>query len=106
MHWWILLVAGIFEVISAVCFKYTVGFTKLWPSVFAILTAIVSVYLLAQAMRTLPMGTGYAVWTGIGGAGTAVVGIFLFGESAALARMIFIGLIVAGIVGLKFSSGH
>jgi quaternary ammonium compound-resistance protein SugE len=103
MDWILLLVAGLFEIAWATGLKFTEGFTKLWPSVATILAMIASMVLLSQALKTIPVGTGYAVWTGIGAAGTAVVGILLFSESAALPRLVCIGAIVAGIVGLKFN---
>jgi quaternary ammonium compound-resistance protein SugE len=103
MDWILLLVAGLFEIAWATGLKFTEGFTKLWPSVATILAMIASMVLLSQALKTIPVGTGYAVWTGIGAAGTAVVGILLFSESAALPRLVCIGAIVAGIVGLKFT---
>lgn len=99
--WIILLVAGICEVAWAVGLKYTEGFSRLWPSVATVLAMIVSVVLLGWALRTLPLGTAYAVWTGIGAVGTAILGMVLFGESREVARLVCIGLIVAGIVGLK-----
>jgi quaternary ammonium compound-resistance protein SugE len=101
MAWMLLLVAGVFEVAWAIGLKYTEGFTRPWPSVATLAAMIVSVVLLALAMRTLPVGTSYAVWTGIGAVGTVVLGIVLFGEPATLARLACIGLILAGIVGLK-----
>jgi len=104
MDWILLFVAGIFEIVWASGLKFTEGFTKLWPSVATILAMIASMFLLAQALKTIPVGTGYAVWTGIGAAGTALVGIVLFSESAALPRLVCIGLIVIGILGLKVTS--
>ncbi|MBK6806177.1 MAG: quaternary ammonium compound efflux SMR transporter SugE [Betaproteobacteria bacterium] len=101
MAWIVLVVAGVFEVAWAIGLKYTDGFTRLWPSVGTAAAMIVSVVLLAWAMRTLPVGTAYAVWTGIGAVGTVILGIALFGEAATLARLACVGLIVAGIVGLK-----
>lgn len=101
MAWTTLIIAGLFEIAWAIGLKYTAGFTRLWPSVGTILAMIVSVYLLALAVRTLPIGTGYAVWTGIGAAGTAILGIALLGEAATAARLACIGLIIAGIIGLK-----
>ncbi|MGB5626352.1 MAG: multidrug efflux SMR transporter, partial [Woeseiaceae bacterium] len=88
----------------AVGLKYTDGFSKLWPSVFTLVTMAFSLYFLAQALRTIPLGTGYAVWTGIGAAGTAILGVILFAESAQLVRLLCIALIIGGIVGLKLSS--
>ncbi len=106
MAWLLLLVAGVFEVAWAIGLKYTEGFSRLWPSVLTIAAMGVSVVLLALALKSIPVGTGYAVWTGIGAVGTAVLGIVLFGESASAARIACIGLIVAGIVGLKIVSGE
>jgi quaternary ammonium compound-resistance protein SugE len=94
----------VFEIIWATGLKYTDGFTRLWPSMGTLAAMAVSMILLAQALRTIPVGTGYAVWTGIGAAGTAIIGIVLFGESRQALRLLCIGFIVAGIVGLKFSS--
>lgn len=104
MDWLLLMIAGIFEVVWATGLKYTEGFTRLWPSLGTLCAMAVSMVLLAQALRTIPVGTGYAVWTGIGAAGTAIMGIVLFGESRQALRLLCIGLIVAGILGLKFSS--
>ena len=104
MPWLILFVAGLFEVGWAIGLKYTHGFTRLWPSVFTVMAMAVSLFLLAQALRTLPIGTAYAIWTGIGAVGTAVLGIVLFSEPATAMRLGCIGLIVTGIVGLKFAS--
>jgi quaternary ammonium compound-resistance protein SugE len=101
MAWIYLIVAGLFEVGWAVGLKYTEGFTRLWPSVLTGLSMIISLGLLGLALKTLPVGTGYAVWTGVGTVGTAILGIALFGEPATAARLAAIGLIVAGIVGLK-----
>jgi quaternary ammonium compound-resistance protein SugE len=101
MSWIYLAVAGVFEIIWAIGLKYTEGFTRLVPSVITIAAMIASVWLLAIALRTIPVGTGYAVWTGIGAVGTAILGIVLFAEPATAARLACIGLIVAGIVGLK-----
>jgi quaternary ammonium compound-resistance protein SugE len=99
--WAILVVAGLLEIGWAIGLKYAEGFTRLWPSVMTIGAMIVSMYLLALAARTLPIGTAYAVWTGIGTVGAAALGIVLFSESADWKRMLCILLIVAGIVGLK-----
>ena len=104
MAWLYLLVAGLMEIAWAVGLKYTEGFTRLWPSVWTAVALVLSMILLAAAVRTLPLGTAYAVWTGIGAVGTAALGIFLFGESASPARLACIGLIVAGLVGLKLTS--
>jgi quaternary ammonium compound-resistance protein SugE len=99
--WVLLFVAGLFEIGWAIGLKYTDGFTRLWPTTWTVLAMVASVVLLALAVRTLPIGTAYAVWTGIGAAGTVILGIVLFAEPATLARLFFVGLIVAGIAGLK-----
>lgn len=104
MAWFLLIAAGIAEMGWAVGLKYTEGFTRLWPSLATAAAMIVSLWLLGLALKTLPLGTAYAIWTGIGTVGTAILGIILFGESAALLRLGSIGLIVAGIVGLKLVS--
>jgi quaternary ammonium compound-resistance protein SugE len=101
MAWIYLVVAGLFEVGWAIGLKYTEGFTRLWPSLWTGASMALSLFLLAQALRTLPVGTGYAVWTGIGSLGTAVLGILLLGESRDALRLLCLALIVAGIVGLK-----
>ena len=101
MSWVILVVAGLFEIAWAVGLKYTNGFTRLWPSVFTAVSLVLSMALLGLALRRLPLGTAYAVWTGIGTVGTALLGIWLFREPATVLRLVCIGLIVAGIVGLK-----
>jgi|SRR6476619_2583826 quaternary ammonium compound-resistance protein SugE len=104
MDWIILSVAGVFEIVWAAGLKFTEGFTRLWPSLGTVVAMAISMALLAQALKTIPVGTGYAVWTGIGAAGTAIVGMILFDESRNVIRIICIGLIIAGILGLKFSS--
>jgi quaternary ammonium compound-resistance protein SugE len=104
MAWVVLFVAGVFEVGWAVCLKYTEGFTRLWPSVGFAAFMLASVYLLAVALKSLPLGTAYAIWTGIGAIGTVIFGILVFGESADPRRILCASLIVAGIVGLKLSS--
>jgi len=104
MAWGVLLIAGLLEVGWAIGLKYTEGFTRLWPSVGTALSMVLSVVLLGWAMRSLPVGTAYAVWTGIGAVGTVILGIFLFHEPANAARLICVGLIVAGILGLKLTS--
>jgi quaternary ammonium compound-resistance protein SugE len=101
MAWTMLFVAGLLEIGWAIGLKYTDGFTRLTPSVLTIVSMIASVALLGLALKTLPVGTAYAVWTGIGTVGTALLGIALLGEPATVLRLICIGLIVAGIVGLK-----
>ena len=104
LAWTVLFVAGLFEVGWAIGLKYTDGFTRLWPSLWTLASMALSVVLLAYALRSLPVGTGYAVWTGIGSIGTALLGIYLFSEPATAARLACIGLIVAGILGLKLAS--
>ena len=101
MAWAMLFVAGLLEIGWAIGLKYTDGFTKLTPSVLTIVSMIASVILLGLSLKTLPVGTAYAVWTGIGTVGTALLGIWLLGEPAAVVRLVCIGLIVAGIIGLK-----
>ncbi|EPR1089958.1 quaternary ammonium compound efflux SMR transporter SugE [Serratia marcescens] len=104
MAWIILLIAGLLEVVWAIGLKYTHGFTRLTPSIITIAAMVVSMFLLANAMKTLPAGTAYAVWTGIGAVGAAIMGMVLLGESTNIARIISLCLIVVGILGLKFSS--
>ena len=104
MTWLVLLVAGLLEVAWAIGLKYTEGFTRFWPTVGTVAAMVASVGLLGLAMRTLPVDTAYAVWTGIGAVGTVVLGIVLFGEPATMARLACAGLIVAGIVGLKLTA--
>jgi quaternary ammonium compound-resistance protein SugE len=104
MNWIILVVAGLFEVGWAIGLKYTDGFTKLWPSVGTVLAMVASVVLLGVAMKTLPVGTAYAVWVGIGAVGTAILGIVLLGDAANAGRIVSLVLIVAGVVGLKLAT--
>ena len=104
MAWLILVLAGLFEVGWAIGLKYTEGFTRLWPTLGTVAAMVISIILLGLALKSLPVGTAYAVWTGIGTVGTAVLGIILLGESAAAMRLVCIGLIVAGIVGLKLAT--
>ena len=104
MPWMLVFVAGLFEIGWAIGLKYTHGFTRLWPSVGTALSMLVSVVLLGLAMRDLPVGTAYAVWTGIGAVGTVILGIALFNDPANAARLVCVGLIVAGILGLKLTS--
>jgi quaternary ammonium compound-resistance protein SugE len=104
MAWINLVIAGLLEISWAIGLKYTEGFTKFLPSAFTIAAMTASFYFLSQALKTIPVGTGYAVWTGIGASGTAILGIILFSESAALPRLACIVLIVAGIIGLKLTS--
>jgi quaternary ammonium compound-resistance protein SugE len=103
-YWTLLLIAGVLEVGWAVGLKYAAGFTRLWPSLATLAAMAASMYLLALAARGLPIGTAYAVWTGIGAVGTALVGMILFGESREWLRLVCIGLIVSGVLGLKFVS--
>lgn len=103
MSWFILFVAGLFEVAWAVGLKYTEGFTRLWPSLLTALAMFASIGLLGLAMKNLPLGTAYAIWTGVGAIGTVIIGILLFGESIAPLRLLSILLILCGLVGLKLS---
>lgn len=102
MGWVILIIAGFFEVVWAVGLKHTEGFTKLWPSVITIVAMSISFAGLSYALKTIPMGNAYAVWTGIGAVGVAIIGIVWFNESADVKRIICISFIVLGIIGLKF----
>ena len=104
MSWTILFLAGIFEIFWAVGLKYSDGFTKLFPTIFTIVTMFICFYLLSLALKALPIGTAYAVWVGIGTVGTVIAGIILFGESMTLIRVISILFILIGIVGLKFTT--
>ena len=104
MAWLTLFVAGLFEVGWAIGLKYTDGFSKLWPTVWTLASMIVSLGLLGVAMKSLPVGTAYAVWVGVGAVGTAILGIVLLGEPANPGRLISLGLIVAGIIGLKLAT--
>ncbi|XGA08284.1 MAG: multidrug efflux SMR transporter [Wolbachia endosymbiont of Xenopsylla cheopis] len=101
MNWLYLLIAGIIEIIWTLGIRYSDGFTRLWPTVGVMLTTPVSLYLLALAMRSIPLGTCYAVWTGIGSVGTAILGVVLFNEPSNLAHILCISLIIIGIIGLK-----
>jgi quaternary ammonium compound-resistance protein SugE len=105
MAWAYLALAGLFEIGWAIGLKYTDGFTRLVPSALTAISMVASVLLLGLALKTLPVGTGYAVWTGIGTVGTAILGIVLLGEPATALRLACIGLIIAGILGLKLASG-
>ncbi len=104
MAWIYLLLAGLFEIGFAVGLKYTEGFTRLWPSVGTVTAAAISLWLLTQALKAIPLGTAYAIWTGIGALGVATLGIVLFSESASPARLLCIALIVGGVIGLKLTS--
>jgi quaternary ammonium compound-resistance protein SugE len=104
MAWIYLLLAGLFEVVWAIGLKYTEGFTRLWPTVITLAAMAVSIGLLAMAVKTLPIGTAYAIWTGIGAVGAVAFGIVLFGDPATLPRLLCVVLIVVGIVGLKLTA--
>ena len=104
MAWVILVIAGLFEVGWAVGLKYTEGFTKLWPSAWTALAMIISLWLLGIAMKSLPVGTAYSIWVGVGAVGTVILGIVLLGEPANTARLISVALIIAGIIGLKLAT--
>jgi quaternary ammonium compound-resistance protein SugE len=101
MAWLLLLAAGLLEIVWAIAMKQSEGFTRLWPSVIGIVAALASFLLLTMSLRDLPVGTAYAIWVGIGAIGVALVGIVAFNESAALARLGLLGLILVGIIGLK-----
>ena len=103
MAWLLLVFAGLLEIGWAIGLKYTKGFTELWPTVGTVTAMVASIGLLGVAMRSLPVGTAYGVWTGIGAVGTVLLGIFLFGESTAISRLICVALILGGIVGLKIT---
>ena len=105
MNWIILFIAGLFEIAWAIGLKFSEGFTKTWWSIFTVISIIISMGLLAYSVKQLPVGTAYAVWTGIGAVGTAVLGILLFNESREFLRLLFIFLIVVGIAGLRIYSG-
>jgi quaternary ammonium compound-resistance protein SugE len=104
MAWVILCVAGLFEVGWAIGLKYTEGFSRLWPTVWTALAMIISLWLLGLAMKSLPVGTAYSVWVGVGAVGTVILGIVLLGEPANTSRLISLALIVAGIIGLKIAT--
>lgn len=104
MAWLLLVLAGLFEVGWAIGLKYTEGFTRPWPTAATIAAMVISLGLLGEAMKTLPVGTSYAIWVGVGAVGTAILGIVLLGESANAGRLVSLGLIVAGIVGLKLAT--
>lgn len=104
MYWTVLLLASVFEICWAIGLKYSEGFSKFWPSTFTLITMVLSVVLLGVALKHLPVGTAYAVWVGLGAVGTAILGIYLFAEPANIGRLISLGLIVLGIIGLKLTS--
>jgi quaternary ammonium compound-resistance protein SugE len=104
MSWFLLIVAGLLEVGWAIGLKYTEGFTRTWPSIGTTLAMIASIVLLGIAMKSLPVGTAYAVWVGIGAVGTVILGIVLFGEPTNTLRLVSVGLIIAGVIGLKLAT--
>jgi quaternary ammonium compound-resistance protein SugE len=106
MPWIYLALAGLLEVVWAVGLKYTEGFSRLWPSVITLSAMTGSIILLAVAVKTLPIGTAYAIWTGIGAVGAVILGIVLFGDSASPLRLACVGLVLLGMVGLKLTSGQ
>jgi quaternary ammonium compound-resistance protein SugE len=103
MSWLLLIIAGLFETGWAIGLKYTEGFTRFWPSVGTVLAMVISVVMLGIAMKQLPVGSAYAVWVGIGAVGTVILGIILLGDSASLPRLISVGFIILGIIGLKLA---
>ena len=105
MAWLLLVTAGLLEIVWAIALKYTGGFTRLWPSLIEVASAVASFAMLAAALKSLPVGTAYAVWVGIGALGVAIVGIVALGESASLPRLACLGLVLAGIIGLKLIEG-
>jgi len=106
MTWVILVIAGLFEMGWAIGLKYTEGFTRIWPTISTVCAMLISLALLGFALKSLPVGTAYAVWVGIGAIGTAILGIVLFNEPVTIARLLSLALILAGIAGLKFSSSQ
>lgn len=105
MAWILLIIAGLLETVWAVAMKYSEGFTRLWPSVLVVTAMAASVYLLAASLKTLPLGTAYSVWTGIGAVGAVIYGIFFLDESKDILKLLFVMLIIGGIVGLKLVAG-
>jgi quaternary ammonium compound-resistance protein SugE len=106
MSWFILFLAGLLEIVWAVGLKYTQGFSRLWPSLFTLIAMAGSFYLLSLAMRSLPLGTAYAIWVGIGAVGTAIAGVVLFAEGAPPLKVVSLLLVICGIIGLKISNGN
>ncbi|HBV67630.1 MAG TPA: quaternary ammonium compound-resistance protein SugE [Clostridiales bacterium] len=106
MAWIYLGIAGVFEIVWSMALKYSHGFTKLTPSLVTLGGMVVSFYFLALATKTLPIGTAYAIWTGIGALGAVILGVFLFNEPLSTLRMVFLCCILVGIIGLKFTSAH
>jgi len=105
MAWFFLTLAGIFEIVWAIALKYSEGFSKFWPSAITVVGMAISIYFLALALKTLPLGVAYSIWTGIGAIGTVILGMILFEESKEVLKIVFILMIVAGIVGLKLITG-
>lgn len=106
MAWIVLLLAGLFEIGWATGLKYTEGFTRLWPSLWTVSAMLVSLWLLSIAMKSLPLGTAYSAWVGVGAVGTVAVGILLRGEPATPGRLVSVALIVVGVIGLKLATPH
>jgi quaternary ammonium compound-resistance protein SugE len=106
MAWVYLIIAGLFEIVWAIALKYTFGFTRMIPSIITIAGMLVSFYFLSLGIKILPIGTAYAVWTGIGAAGTVIAGILFFNEPITILRVFFLLLLLVGLIGLKFTSGH
>ena len=104
MAWVVLVLAGLFEIGWAIGLKYTEGFTRLWPSFWTVLAMVLSVWFLGMAMKSLPMGTAYSIWVGIGAVGAVISGIVLFGEPASLIRLVSVVLILMGVIGLKLAT--
>jgi quaternary ammonium compound-resistance protein SugE len=104
MAWLLLGIAGVLEIAFAFSMKWSDGFTRLWPGIIAACTGILSIFLLSLTLRSLPIGTAYAVWTGIGAAGTAIIGMIALGDSVSAPRMVCIGLIICGVIGLRMVS--
>jgi len=105
MAWFFLTLAGLFEIVWAIALKYSEGFSKFWPSAITVVGMAISIYFLALALKTLPLGVAYSIWTGIGAIGTVILGMILFEESKEVLKIVFILMIVAGIVGLKLITG-
>ncbi|KXG11177.1 quaternary ammonium compound efflux SMR transporter SugE [Anoxybacillus rupiensis] len=106
MAWIYLIIAGLFEIVWAIALKYTFGFTRMIPSIITIAGMLVSFYFLSLGIKMLPIGTAYAIWTGIGAAGTVIAGILFFNEPVTILRVVFLLLLLVGLIGLKFTSGH
>jgi len=106
MAWVYLVIAGLFEIVWAISLKYTYGFTRLWPSVITLAGMAVSFFFLSWSLKTLPIGSAYTIWTGIGAVGTVIVGMIMFGESREMIRILFVLMIVSGVIGLKVTSGQ